>query len=109
VTKAYRETTFATVEVPPLTMERATKASSKAGIVTAEEPFVAKEAVVQLTALPARRVLELARNGTIRAYPIGNIRNQWRFRLSEVAEDIAQLRKPPRSTISAAAPRAGGE
>jgi hypothetical protein len=68
------------------------------------ENFVPQETVAEFLTLPVRRVLELARTGAIRAYPIGNIRAKWRFRLSEVAEDITALRKPATRTISAAAP-----
>ena len=68
------------------------------------EQFVPKEVVAQYLSLPIRKVMELARRRVIRAYPIGSIRNQWRFRLSEVAEDITALTKPAQSTISSAAP-----
>ena len=68
------------------------------------EPFVPKEVVAEYLSLPVRKVLELARRRVIRAYPIGCIRNQWRFRLSEVTDDIIALTKPAPTTISAAAP-----
>jgi hypothetical protein len=71
---------------------------------TNSEPFVPKEVVAEHLSLPVRKVLELARRRIIRAYPIGCIRNQWRFRLSEVTEDIIALTKLAPSTISAAAP-----
>lgn len=69
------------------------------------EQFVPKEAVAEYLSLPVRKIMELARNGVIRAYAIGSIRNQWRFRLSEVAEDITALTKSTQSTISGAAPK----
>jgi hypothetical protein len=72
------------------------------------EQFVPKEVVAQHLSLPIRKVMELARRRFIRAYPIGSVRNQWRFRLSEVAEDITALTKPTQSTISAASRRARG-
>jgi hypothetical protein len=68
------------------------------------EQFVPKEVVAEYLSLPMRKVMELARRRVIRGYPIGSIRNQWRFRLSEVAEDITALTKPAQDTISAAAP-----
>jgi len=68
------------------------------------ERFVTKESVAEFLSLPVRKVLELARDRKIRAYPIGLIRNQWRFRLSEVAEDITALKQSAQGTISSAAP-----
>ena len=67
------------------------------------EQFVPKEVVAQYLSLPIRKVMELARRRVIRAYPIGSIRNQWRFRLSEVAEDVAALAEPRQRTMSPAA------
>jgi hypothetical protein len=50
------------------------------------EPFVDAEAVGDFLQLRPRRVLELARQGAIPAYPLGaGSRRVWRFRLSEVA------------------------
>jgi hypothetical protein len=69
-----------------------------------DEQFVPKEVVAEYLSLPIRKVMELARRLVIRAYPIGSMRNQWRFRLSEVAEDITALTKPAQGTISVAAP-----
>ena len=50
------------------------------------EPFVDAVAVGDFLQLRPRRVLELARQGVIPAYPLGTgSRRVWRFRLSEVA------------------------
>jgi hypothetical protein len=57
------------------------------------EPFVDAEKAAAFLSLRPRRVLELARAGSIPAYPLGNKeRRVWRFRLSEVASAIAALR-----------------
>ena len=50
------------------------------------EPFVDAEETGRFLQLRPRRVLELARQGVIPAYPVGTgSRRVWRFRLSEVA------------------------
>jgi hypothetical protein len=50
------------------------------------EPFVDATQAASFLQLRPRRVLELARQGLIPAYPIGNgARRVWRFRLSELA------------------------
>jgi hypothetical protein len=50
------------------------------------EPFVDAVSVGDFLQLRPRRVLELARQGVIPAYPLGTgSRRVWRFRLSEVA------------------------
>jgi hypothetical protein len=57
------------------------------------EPFVDAEKAAAFLCLRARRVLELARAGSIPAYPLGDgQRRVWRFRLSEVASAVAALR-----------------
>jgi|SRR6478752_2507553 len=57
------------------------------------EPFVDAEKAATFLSLRPRRVLELARAGSIPAYPLGNKeRRVWRFRLSEVASAVAALR-----------------
>ena len=54
------------------------------------EPFVDAEKAAAFLSLRPRRLLELARAGTIPAYPLGDRqRRVWRFRLSEVASAIA--------------------
>jgi len=50
------------------------------------EPFVDAVETGRFLQLRPRRVLELAREGIIPAYPVGTgSRRVWRFRLSEVA------------------------
>jgi hypothetical protein len=50
------------------------------------EPFVDAVETGRFLQLRPRRVLELARQGVIPAYPLGTgSRRVWRFRLSEVA------------------------
>ena len=50
------------------------------------EPFVDAVEAGRFLQLRPRRVLELARQGVIPAYPLGTgSRRVWRFRLSEVA------------------------
>ena len=56
---------------------------------TDREPFVDAKEVGQFLCLRPRRVLELARQGAIPAYPLGQgKRRVWRFRLSEIAEAV---------------------
>lgn len=53
------------------------------------EPFVDARKAAEFLSLRPRRVLELARQGAIPAYPLGNgYRRVWRFRLSELAAAI---------------------
>jgi len=53
------------------------------------EPFVDAVAVGDFLQLRPRRVLELARQGVIPAYPLGTgSRRVWRFRPSEVATTL---------------------
>jgi len=57
------------------------------------EPFVDAETVADFLQLRPRRVLELARQGVIPAYPLGTgSRRVWRFRLSEVATELGASR-----------------
>jgi hypothetical protein len=57
---------------------------------TAYEPFVDGEVAGQFLTLPRRRVLELARQGKLPAYPLGTgPRKVWRFRLSEIANAVS--------------------
>jgi Helix-turn-helix domain len=56
---------------------------------TEREPFVDAIEAGKFLSLRPRRVLELARQGLIPAYPLGNgQRRVWRFRLSELASAI---------------------
>jgi hypothetical protein len=53
------------------------------------EPFVDAEEAGEFLRLRPRRVLELARQGVIPAYPLGQgKRRVWRFCLSEIAEAV---------------------
>jgi helix-turn-helix protein len=53
------------------------------------EPFVDANAAAQFLNLRPRRILELARQGSIPAHPLGNgQRRTWRFRLSELASAL---------------------
>ena len=54
-----------------------------------DEPFVDATAAGKFLHLRPRRVLELARQGCLPAYPVGDgKRRVWRFRLSELASAI---------------------
>ena len=49
------------------------------------EPFVDAQRGAQFLGITRRRMLQLARDGSVPAYPIGNgERKTWRFRLSEL-------------------------
>jgi Helix-turn-helix domain len=53
------------------------------------EPFVDAVEAAEFLRLRSRRVLELARQGAIPAYPLGQgKRKVWRFRLSEIADAV---------------------
>lgn len=53
------------------------------------ESFVDAEKAAEFLNLRPRRLLELARAGSIPAYPIGDgPRRVWRFRLSEIASAL---------------------
>lgn len=56
---------------------------------TEREPFVDAVAAADFLHLRPRRVLELARQGEIPAYPLGHgKRRVWRFLLSELAASL---------------------
>lgn len=56
------------------------------------EPFVDATKAAQFLNLRPRRLLQLAREGSIPAYPIGDgQRRVWRFRLSEIASALDAL------------------
>lgn len=62
--------------------------------VTEPEPFVDAKAAGSFLQLQPRRVLQLARQGKLPAYPIGDgIRKVWRFRLSELATAMLHSRQ----------------
>jgi hypothetical protein len=53
------------------------------------EPFVDAARAGEFLSLRPRRVLELARERAIPAYPLGHgVRRVWRFRLSELASAV---------------------
>jgi hypothetical protein len=74
------------------------------------EPFVDASRAAQFLCVTRRRVLEMARSGSIPAHPIETgKRRTWRFRLSEIGETIA-AEKPDsvasrRGMIDAGSPR----
>ena len=54
------------------------------------EPFVDAVRAAQFLNLRPRRILALAREGSIPAYPVGNGKRRiWRFRLSELASALS--------------------
>lgn len=58
------------------------------------EPFVNAERAGEFLQLQPRRVLQLAREGKLPAYPIGDgPRKVWRFRLSELAAAMLHSRQ----------------
>ena len=58
------------------------------------ESFVDAEQAGSFLRLQPRRVLQLARQGKIPAYPIGDgLRKVWRFRLSELATAMLHSRQ----------------
>jgi hypothetical protein len=66
-------------------LQRVTKMTDK----PQAEPFVDAVETGRFLQLRPRRVLELARQGVIPAYPLGTgPRRVWRFRLSEVASAL---------------------
>ncbi len=67
------------------------------------EPFVDANKAAEFLNLRPRRLLELAREGSIPAYPIGNGRRRiWRFRLSELASvlDLPPIFSPGITRLS---------
>lgn len=70
------------------------------------QPFASVEAVAEFLGIPRAQVLRLTRTGTIRAYPVsGRKRHVWKYRLSEVSEDITTQRKPAQSTMIPGSPQ----
>jgi len=54
------------------------------------EPFVDATKAAEFMNVRPRRLLQLARAGSIPAYPVGDgHRRVWRFRLSEIASALA--------------------
>jgi hypothetical protein len=55
------------------------------------ERFVDADEAATFLSITRRRVLELARTGTLPGHPIGDgARRVWRFRLSELADALAK-------------------
>ena len=58
------------------------------------EPFVDAEHAGNFLQLQPRRVLQLARQGKLPAYPVGDgVRKGWRFRLSELTNAMLDSRQ----------------
>lgn len=55
------------------------------------EPLVCAEIAGPFVSLSPRKLKDLARQKLIRSHPVGRVRKRWRFRLSEVTEDVAAL------------------
>ena len=60
------------------------------------EPFVSADAAAQFLSVKRRYLLALARSGIAGAYALGtgSVRKVWVFRLSELAEALAQRSHP---------------
>jgi hypothetical protein len=72
----------------------------------APEPFVDADAVAQFLSMTRRQVLRLTRQGRITGYACSGIKRlTYKYRLSVVAQDIANLKKPVRGMIAAGSPR----
>ena len=57
------------------------------------EPFVDAARAAEWLGITSRRVLEMAREGQIPAYPLGaGSRKTWRFRLQEISTAIVRKR-----------------
>ena len=70
------------------------------------EPFVNVEAVAEFLNMPRPQVLKLTRRRILRAYPMsGSARHVWKYKLSEVNEDITLLRTPVRDKTRDGSPR----
>ena len=67
------------------------------------EHFVDAEVVADFLSMPRREVLKLTREDKLTGYAIsGSVRKTFKYRLSEVEKDLANLRKP--STIVRSSP-----
>jgi len=65
------------------------------------EKFVDAEVVANFLSMPRREVAKLTREGKLTGYPIsGTRRLTYKYRLSEIAEDLANIRKPSRIIAS---------
>jgi hypothetical protein len=69
------------------------------------EPFVDADRVAAHLSIQRREVLALTRSGKLTAYIMsGNKRKTFKYKLSEVEQDLAKLRKP--STMAGSSPSA---
>lgn len=65
------------------------------------EKFVDAAVVANFLSMPRREVAKLTREGKLTGYPIsGTRRLTYKYRLSEIAEDLANIRKPSRIIAS---------
>lgn len=65
------------------------------------EPFLDADGAAEFLAITPRRVKELGRHGLLPAHPLGNgKRRVWRFRLSELADSMANKVVAPGSNPS---------
>lgn len=70
------------------------------------EPFVDADAVAHFLSMTRKDVLKLTRQGRSTRYPCsGSKRITYKYRLSVVAQDITNLKKPVRGIIAAGCPR----
>ena len=65
------------------------------------EPFVDADKIAAFLDEPRKVIIKMAREGMITAYPFsGNKRKTYKFRRSEVAADMARLRRPSKAMDS---------
>jgi hypothetical protein len=58
------------------------------------EPYVDASRAAEFLSIRRRRILEMARAGLIPAHPLGSgARKTWRFRLTELANSVAENQK----------------
>ena len=70
------------------------------------EPFVSAERIAEFISTPRPQVLKMTRAEVIRGYPTSGLqRRTWKYRISEVAEDIARLGTPARRNVNPSSPR----
>ena len=62
---------------------------------TSIEPFVDADNIAAFLGADRKVVIRMAREGMITAYPFsGRLRHTYKFRRSEVAADMAKIRRP---------------
>ena len=65
---------------------------------TSIEPFVDADKIAAFLDEPRKVIIKMAREGMITAYPFSsNKRKTYKFRRSEVAADMARLRRPSKA------------